>query len=142
MGRTKLAKLDVKGKKIDLYLALDPKEFADKQKFYNFIDVSEKKKDFPMLIKVNGPIKQKRALELIEILMQKVGAVAINNYVAEDFYMPYEDTDTLVRRGLIIDLWNQTSMEEPTVEEPTVEVTTEAIEKESLNNWKQFLVYD
>jgi hypothetical protein len=107
-GRTTLAKLDVKGKKIDLYLALDPKEFEDKAKYYNFIDVSEKKKDTPMLIKVSGPIKLKRALELIEIIMEKNGIVKLKNYTEQDFYMPYEDTERLVERGLIKDLENQT----------------------------------
>ena len=108
LGRTTLAKLDVKGKKIDLYLALDPKEFEDKAKYYNFIDVSEKKKDTPMLIKVSGPLKLKRALELIEIIMEKNGIVKLKNYTEQDFYMPYEDTERLVERGLIKDLENQT----------------------------------
>ena len=108
LGRTTLAKLDVKGKKIDLYLALDPKEFENKAKYYNFIDVSEKKKDTPMLIKISGPIKLKRALELIEIIMEKNGIVKLKNYTEQDFYMPYEDTERLVERGLIKDLENQT----------------------------------
>ena len=119
MGRQTLAKIDVKGKKVDLYLALNPLEFTDKAQFYNFVDISEKKQDTPMLMKVSGPIKLKRALELIDILMSKVGAVALNGYVEQDFRMPYEDTDRLVRKGLIIDLWNQTPMEEP--EQPVEE---------------------
>ena len=135
-GRNKLAKINVKGKKIYLYLALDPNEFGDKAKFYNFIDVSDKKQDTPMLIKVNGPIKLRRALELIEILAKKQGIELQKDYAEQDFYMPYEDTDSLVRRGLIIDLWNQTSMEEPAEEEIEAE---EIIEKEKLKIKARYL---
>ena len=103
-GRKTLVKLDVKGKKVDLYLALDPKEFADKAQFYNYIDISEKNAETSMLMKVSGPIKLKRALELIDILMNKAGVVALDNYAEQDFRMPYESTESLVERGFIIDL--------------------------------------
>ncbi len=102
--KNKLAKIDVRGKKLDLYLALNPAEFADQEKFYNFKDVSDKKPDTPMLIRITGPIKLKRALELVEILLAKVGAMPIENYVEQDFYLPYETTEALVKKGLIKDL--------------------------------------
>lgn len=124
-GRVKLAKLDVRGKKVDLYLALNPAEFADKAKFYNFKDVSDKKPDFPMLIRVSGPIKLRRALELIEILLEKVGAKPIENYESQDFYMPYETTEELVRKGLIKDLWGETPMEAPIEQAPIEEIPEE-----------------
>jgi hypothetical protein len=126
-GRTKLAKLDIRGKKIDLYLALDPAEFADQAKFYNFKDVSDKKPDFPMLMKVNGPIKLKRALELIQILLEKVGAQPIENYEMQDFYLPYETTDALVERGLIEDLLSKISENETPMAESTVEIIEEPV---------------
>ena len=124
-GRVKLAKLDVRGKKVDLYLALNPAEFADKAKFYNFKDVSDKKPDFPMLMRVSGPIKLRRALELIEILLEKVGAKPIENYESQDFYMPYETTEELVRKGLIKDLWGETPMEAPIEQAPIEEIPEE-----------------
>ena len=117
LGRQTLVKLDVKGKKLDLYLALDPSEFNEKSQYYNYIDISEKNALLPMLIKVSGPIKLRRALELIDILMAKVGALALTNYAEQDYHMPYETTDALVRKGLIIDLWNKTPMEEPDKEQ-------------------------
>ena len=116
LGRQTLVKLDVKGKKLDLYLALDPSEFNEKSQYYNYIDISQKNTLLPMLIKVSGPIKLRRALELIDILMAKVGALASTNYAEQDYHMPYETTDALVRKGLIIDLWNKTPMEEPVIE--------------------------
>ena len=57
-----------------------------------------------MLMRVNGPMKLKRALELIQIMLEKMGAQAIENYETQDFYMPYEDTEALVEKGLIKDL--------------------------------------
>lgn len=123
-GRMKLAKLDVRGKRIDLYLALDPNEFADQAKFYNFKDISEKNTEFPMLMRVNGPIKLKRALELMQILLDKVGAKPLEGYEAQDFYLPYETTEALVRKGLIKDLLNpNAALEEPdeTTEETPVQ---------------------
>ena len=112
IGRQTLVKIDVKGKKLNVYLALSVKEFEEKSRFYNFEDVSLKKKDTPMLIKVSGPIKLKRAVELIEILMQNNGLEVLSGYKKKKFYMPYEDTDKLVRRGLIVDLLNKTPIEE------------------------------
>ena len=104
VGRNTLVKLDVKGKKVDLYLALNPAEFADKAKFYNFVDIADKNEETQMLVKVSGPIKLKRALELIDILMAKAGLVAIDGYAEQDFRMPYEKTESLIARGLIKDL--------------------------------------
>ena len=127
LGRTVLAKLDVKGKKIYFNLALNPSEFAEKAKYYGFIDATSKKPDTPMLMKVNGINKLKRAIELIKILMESKGIMVNEKYQVQDFYMPYEETDVLVRRGLIIDLTGETPMEEPEVqaEETIEEVTTE-----------------
>ena len=135
LGRKKLAKLNVIGKKIDLYLALDPNEFTDQAKFYNFKDVSDKKKDFPMLMRISGPIKLKRALELIQILLEKVGAQPINGYVDQDFYLPYETTAALIEKGLIKELIKGLPVEETpieTVEETPVkaiEAPTEEVEE-------------
>ncbi len=116
VGRRTLVKLDVKGKKIDLYLALNPSEFADKAQFYNYIDISQKNEETPMLMKVSGPIKLRRALELIDILMGKAGVVALANYVAQDFRMPYETTEALIERGLIKDLGEMAEEAEEVVE--------------------------
>lgn len=113
LGRTNLAKLDVKGKSLFLYIALDANQVAEKAKRYKFVDVSAKKKGTPILMKINGPIKLKRALELIDILMLNKGVTALKDYARQDFYLPYEQTDNLVRRGLIVDLQNKTPMQEP-----------------------------
>ncbi len=103
-GRKTLVKFDVKGKKVDLYIALNPSEFADKAQFYNYVDISDKNAETPMLMKVSGPIKLRRALELIDILMGKMDVVLLKNYVEQDFRMPFETTEALIEHGLIKDL--------------------------------------
>ncbi len=127
-GRKTLVKLDVKGKKVDLYLALDPAEFADKVKFYNFVDIANKNEETKMLVKVSGPIKLRRALELIDILMAKAGLVANLGYEDQDFRMPYESAESLIARGLIKDLEEGEEKEAKVIEEK-VEQQDEAVEE-------------
>ncbi len=115
-GRKTLVKFDVKGKKVDLYLALNPSEFADKAQFYNYIDIADKNEETPMLMKVSGPIKLRRALELIDILMGKMGVVLLSNYAEQDFRMPFETTEALIERGLIKDLGEDTEVTEEVAE--------------------------
>ena len=130
IGRQTLVKLDIKGKKIDLYLALNPSEFNDKSQYYNYIDISEKNALLPMLMKVSGPIKLRRALELIDILMAKVGALALANYDAQDYRMPYESTEELIERGLIIDLEKE-QLKQVQDEQKATQEEIELIEREN-----------
>ena len=130
LGRQTLVKLDVKGKKLDLYLSLDPSEFNDKAQYYNYIDISQKNALLPMLMKVSGPIKLRRALELIDILMSKVGALALTNYAEQDYRMPYESTEELIERGLIIDLEKEQLLQEQD-EQKTTQEEAELIEREN-----------
>ncbi|MBE7081169.1 MAG: DUF1508 domain-containing protein [Clostridiales bacterium] len=116
-GRNTLVKFDVKGKKVDLYLALNPSEFADKAQFYNYINIADKNAETPMLMKVSGPIKLRRALELIDILMGKMGVVLLKEYAEQDFRMPFETTEALIERGLIKDLGEDTDVADEAVEE-------------------------
>ena len=94
-GRVHLAKMDVKGKTLYLYLALDPERFNDTKYI-----VKAAKGDCPTLIKIKGERKKKHALELIAILMAEMGLERIERE-AEDYRLPYEETDTLIERGLI-----------------------------------------
>ena len=94
-GRQHVAKLDVKGKTLCVYLALDPEEL-DGTKY----SVSVVGGDCPTLIKIKGERKKKHALELIAILMDKLGLARIDRE-AEDYHLPYEETEALIERGLI-----------------------------------------
>ena len=94
-GRTHIAKIDVKGKALYLYLALDPATLEGTK-----YRVSVAKGDCPTLIKIKNERKKKYALELIAMLMESL-AIARIEREAEDFRMPYEETEALIERGLI-----------------------------------------
>ena len=94
-GRMHLAKMDVKGKALYLYLALDPAALEGTK--YKF---TLAKGDCPVLLKIKSERKKKYALELIAQLMAGFGLVRIERE-AEDYHLPYEDNEALIERGLI-----------------------------------------
>ena len=94
-GRVHLAKMDVKGKALYLYLALDPKALEGTK--YKF---TLAKGDCPVLLKIKSERKKKYALELIAQLMANEGLVRVERE-AEDYHLPYEDNEALIERGLI-----------------------------------------
>ena len=100
-GRKQLAKMNIRGKSLMLYLALDPKEFENTK--YFFTDVSDKLKfaKVPMRIKIRSGRGFKHGVELIEEMMNRMGIVRQEVYHPQDFHMPYETTKQLVDRGLI-----------------------------------------
>lgn len=69
-GRTNLVKLQVRGKTLRVYLALD---LTDVDSKYNVIDVSDIKKyqDTKVLLKLKGPRSFKHAMELVDVVMAK-----------------------------------------------------------------------
>ena len=100
-GRKQLAKMNIRGKSLMLYLALEPKEFTDTK--YFFTDVSDKLKfaKVPMRIKVRSGRGFKHGVELIEEMMKRLGVERQEIYHPQDFHMPYETTQQLIDRGLI-----------------------------------------
>ena len=99
-GRVQCAKMNVKGRTITLYLALDPKEYEESK--YHFTDVSGKPKfaQVPMLVKVRSDRALKYAVELIEEMMAKLG-IPQGEIPTVDYHMPYETTEELVDRDLV-----------------------------------------
>ena len=97
-----IAKINIRPRTIDLYLALEPSTLEDS--VYRGRDVSSKKKyaETPFLYKVNSPRKLTLALELVQRACEEQGLSPIDieeiNY--EEQY-PFTDTETLVVRGLI-----------------------------------------
>ena len=73
VGNTTLIKLVVKGKTLNVYLALDPKEYENTK--YVFTDASDVKKyaSTPMRIRLSSDRQAKWANELIEALVTKKG---------------------------------------------------------------------
>ncbi len=100
--RAQIAKINVRQRTLDLYLALDPASLEDS--VYHGRDVGDKKKyaETPFLFKVNSPRKLTLALELVRRTCEEQGLSPIDidtvNY--EEQY-PFESTEDLIRRGLI-----------------------------------------
>ncbi len=97
-GRQHVAKLDIRGKRVYLYLALEPAEFADSK--YHFVDITERYPETPMLLKVKGTQGLRYAKELIDLLAERLALKAIEREY-EDYRLPYEEDDPLIERGLI-----------------------------------------
>ncbi len=97
-GRECLARMDVRGKRVYLYLALDPAEFKNTK--YRCADVREQRPDTPMLVKIKGSLGFLHATQLVEKLAEKFGLTQITRAV-ENYDMPYEDNETLIGKGLI-----------------------------------------
>ena len=100
-ARLQLAKLNVKGKALQLYLALDTEAYNVNK--YHFQNVGDKPKfaDVPMLLKVKSERGLKYALELIDELMRINGISALEEADKQDYSMPYETTEALAARGLV-----------------------------------------
>ena len=102
-GRKKLAKINVRGKTLVLYLALEPAKYENTK--YHFRDASESKKfaETPMMLKIRSSRGVKHAIELIDAMMAELGLV--RREVAEENYRPERKTfDELLALGLIKDL--------------------------------------
>ncbi len=101
-GRTKVLKFAMRGKTLCVYYALNAEEFADTK--YNVKAVTAKKyADVPCMLKVSGPRKKKHALELIEIVAEKLG-LEKGEEQNRDYVMPFETTEELIKKGLIKEL--------------------------------------
>ncbi|MBO7273278.1 MAG: hypothetical protein J6V22_00330 [Clostridia bacterium] len=101
-GRSYIAKVSAKSKTLYLYLALDPATLENDT--YSFEDVSAKKKyeNVPVLVKIKGPRKLKYALELIEkICDQNLSLPAVKDFEEENYALPYQSTEELVKLGLV-----------------------------------------
>ena len=129
-GRLRLARINVKGKTLLLYLALPPADYAEQQSKYHFADVSEKARlaDTPMLLRVKSDRGLKNALTLIEEMMQK-WSVPAGTPQNEDYHLPYETTAELINRGLIKVL----EKKEPTPEVEEVACRFDRIYKDTMD---------
>ncbi len=100
--RQTIAKINVKTKVLELYLALDPALLDDS--VYRGKDVGHKKKyaDTPFQYKIRSPRKLKWALELVQQTCEEHGLSPIDaDYVDYEAQYPFDTTDNLVQRGLI-----------------------------------------
>ncbi len=99
-SRDQLVKINVKGKALLVYLALDPNEFNVTK--YHFTDVSNDAKfsQVRLLMKVKSDRGLKYVLELISALMSNLN-IEQGELQSVDYHMPYENNETLARRGIV-----------------------------------------
>ncbi len=99
-GRNHCAKLNIRGKTVIMYIALDPKDYSISK--YHHSDVSDKAKyaKTPMMLRVRSARALKYACELISIWMEKNG-VKQTEVKNVDYALPYETNEALLERGLI-----------------------------------------
>lgn len=99
-GRLNLAKLNVRGNEVRLYLALDPEKYADNSKL-SYVGDKAKLDKVPMMIRVKGERTLSLAISLIETVMGNHEVPALAEVLSVDYRMPYETNEQLVDKGFV-----------------------------------------
>ena len=104
-GRETIARMKIRGKTLVIYLALDPNEY--KTSVYHHADVSDNNSvpGTPMMIKVKSPLGVRKAIRLIDEMLEKRNGekrdVPERDYAA---MYPYETIEELIEDGLVKDV--------------------------------------
>ncbi|MBR2498853.1 MAG: hypothetical protein IKB67_03990 [Clostridia bacterium] len=103
-GRIQCAKLTVRGKTLWLNLNLAPNNYVDSK--YSIVDCSDKKKfaEVPVAIKIRSNRSVKYALELIRDTMSGLSIIRTDKQ-QEIITLPYEDTESLIKKGFIKEIY-------------------------------------
>lgn len=90
-------------------LAADPASYTDTK--YSIEDVSNNitTADTPTLYRIKSGKRVKYAKEMIKAVMRKLKVFINPRYIAKDYFMPYEGDITLMQRGLVKRVVNNTS---------------------------------
>lgn len=104
-GRDTIAKMAVNGKTLCVYFKLDVADPELKDTVYHQKDASDQKayEDTPFMVKVKSDLAAKKAIRLVNILAEKLGAVKVNDYKPENFAkdFKYASTKKLIETGKI-----------------------------------------
>lgn len=104
-GRETVAKMNINGKTLCFYIALDPSNPEFKTTVYHQKDVGGQKayESTPFMIKVKSETGAKRAVRLVGYLAEKLGAVKNEKHVDVDYLteFAYASTKELIDEGLI-----------------------------------------
>lgn len=103
-GRIQCAKLTVRGKTLWLNLNLAPNNYVNSK--YSIVDCSDKKKfaEVPVAVKIRSNRSVKYALELIRDMMSGLGIIRTDKQ-QEIITLPYEDTESLIKKGFIKEIY-------------------------------------
>lgn len=101
-GGDTVAKIGMSGKTLCLYVALDPEEFPKTVYHQRYEGDKKMYEKTPMMVKIKSAVACRRAVKLVELLMERNGAVKTEtdpvDYVKE---FPYKTDDELLAQGLI-----------------------------------------
>ncbi len=102
-GRETLAKIGIRGKTLCLYLALNPDEFPITVYHQKFAGDTKMYEKTPMMIKIKSNVALKRALRLIDYIMEREGAEAKKDAQPVDYtkMYKYKSDKKLLAEGLI-----------------------------------------
>lgn len=100
VGKQLIAKSNISGKTLCLYLALDPAEFEDTK--FRFEDVSDKKTHaaVPMKVRITSRRALKHALELFKFLAEKYELTEVGA-LCNEYKFAYKTDEQLIEKGLI-----------------------------------------
>lgn len=100
-GRTLCARVAIRGKTIVLCLPLDPAD-VDQERFRTE-DMSGRAQynQTPVVLKIRSALALKRALELVDMSMQKLGLEQMPNAVEKDYRQKLLDKKELIAKGWI-----------------------------------------
>ena len=110
LGRKGIAKFNVRGKTLYLYLALDPSQF-DGTKYHVESVTSKKYEAVPCLYKIRSERKFKWAKQLLDILAKQYELVAGEEQNA-DYKPEYMSLDQLIANGYVKELVSKEDYEE------------------------------
>ena len=101
IGKDCFARLVIKGKTLCVMLAIIPQSCNDtKYKIEDLADLPSCK-DTPCLYRIKNNRRVSYAKELIDIILEEYDAQLAKNRESVDYYLPYEGTVDLIKRGLI-----------------------------------------
>ena len=104
-GRDTVAKMNICGKTLCLYLALDPNDPEIKTTVYHQKDVGGQKayESTPLMVKIKSGAAVKKAIRLVTMLAEKLNAEKDEQHTDVDYVeeFAYETTKSLLGQGLI-----------------------------------------
>ena len=115
-GRNQLAKINVRGKTLCIYLALTPEAYKDSKYFFTDMSGKVQYQSTPMMLKIKSARGIKHAKELIADLAANLELTQNPSYETQDFAPAYEDTKTLIEKGLIRDPFGEFSADSSSAE--------------------------
>lgn len=105
LGRDTIAKINICGKTLCVYLALDPNDPELKSTVYHQKDVGNQKayESTPFMVKVKSEAGAKKAVRLVAILADKLGAEKEENFQDVNYVQEYayQSTKQLYEEGFI-----------------------------------------